>query len=103
MRSCQVCHLSKKTSDFEPKIIKEHIKHKTALVCKACEDLGYTVVDLRSYVCTGRGGHTCGHKKFDKRVIDHYNQGQNNFCARNVRSVQSVEKQHCFARAATIN
>ena len=34
-----------------------------------CVECGYSPLDVRPYQCNGRGGHTCGHKAFDRKVL----------------------------------
>jgi hypothetical protein len=47
-----------------------HAQKKTALLCAACKDLGYTERDLESHLCKACNTHK-GRKKFAERAIQH--------------------------------
>ena len=34
-----------------------------------CIDCGYSPADVTSYQCKGNGGHICGHKAFDTKIL----------------------------------
>ena len=68
--ACAKCKETKPRGDFNDGILQRHLAEKALLVCRACQDLGYSPDKehgLDSYQCVG--GHERGHILFPSQLV----------------------------------